>query len=382
MCLIIIPALNAWTICYTIGTQLTGIKISVYNPESLYSNATYSKMYLDQINPDIITIVPVNSREEGIQNVRRTETWASLSFDANYSNHLGKKLKGLDGLGILNFKNSFDNCTMHLESDMTELPAQKAILEELLNANQKFLWKLLFPDVEYQDSFSLQKIMSQIFQPYILPVDPPVYGSFKPDFREFTTPALVLQMIFSLATTLTTVTFVLERKEGLLERTLVAGVKIHHILMSHILFQLLIIMAQSSVMLFIIFYMFEVNLIGSIYLMFTLTFIQGFIGMSWGLLVSAACYEEQAAVILGMASLFFNFFMSGVIWPIEVMPRFLRKWCYMMPLASAIKSARSVMSRGFDLTDQIIYEGLIQGVLWITVLNLCSLAVFAFRQRQ
>ncbi len=55
-------------------------------------------------------------------------------------------------------------------------------------------------------------------------LEKPIYGDKSPTFTEFMAPGVVLSIAFLAAVALTALAFVMERKEGLLERSLVAGI--------------------------------------------------------------------------------------------------------------------------------------------------------------
>ena len=56
----------------------------------------------------------------------------------------------------------------------------------------------------------------------------------------------------------------------------------------------------------------------------TITILQGICGMAFGLLVSALCDNEQDAIQLALGSFYPNLLLSGIIWPLEGMPQYLR----------------------------------------------------------
>lgn len=55
-----------------------------------------------------------------------------------------------------------------------------------------------------------------------------------------------------------------------------------------------------------------------------LTILQGICGMAFGLVISALCDNEQDAIQLALGSFYPNMLLSGIIWPLEGMPDFLR----------------------------------------------------------
>ena len=46
----------------------------------------------------------------------------------------------------------------------------------------------------------------------------PVYGSMEPTFTEFMAPGVILSITYFMAVGLTSISFIIERKEGLLDR--------------------------------------------------------------------------------------------------------------------------------------------------------------------
>jgi hypothetical protein len=55
-----------------------------------------------------------------------------------------------------------------------------------------------------------------------------------------------------------------------------------------------------------------------------------------GFLISALCDEENSAIHLAMGSFFPDLVLSGITWPVEGMPIFLRKIAQCMPHTVAI----------------------------------------------
>ena len=69
-------------------------------------------------------------------------------------------------------------------------------------------------------------------------------------------PGVILSINFLAAVALTALSFVMERKEGLLERSLVAGVTSFQFLISHILTQFLVLLVQVTFLMFFTFLIF------------------------------------------------------------------------------------------------------------------------------
>ena len=65
-----------------------------------------------------------------------------------------------------------------------------------------------------------------------------------------------------------------------------------------------------------------------------------------GLFISTICDEETSAIHMALGSFYPDVLLSGILWPIEGMPIFLRKIVYFLPQTFAIESLRCVLSRG------------------------------------
>lgn len=145
----------------------------------------------------------------------------------------------------------------------------------------------------------------------------PVYGNKDPSFRDYIAPALVLAITYAMSVGLTALAFVQERKEGLLERSLVSGVLSIHIFFAHFIVEFVMMLLQTIIMLIFMFNVFGVNINGSIILVVLLTLVQGVCGMSFGMLISSICNDEQSAIMLTIGMFYPTLITSGIIWPTE-----------------------------------------------------------------
>lgn len=109
-----------------------------------------------------------------------------------------------------------------------------------------------------------------------------VYGDIEPKFIDYMAPGVMLTVIFTLSIGLTALMFVIEKKEGLLERTAVANVNTMELITSHIAMNFVIMIFQTIVLLGIAVLVFGVNMKGSVFLAGALIIMQGLCGMSFG----------------------------------------------------------------------------------------------------
>lgn len=72
--------------------------------------------------------------------------------------------------------------------------------------------------------------------------------------------------------------------------------------------------------------------------------------------------------------------LSGVIWPVEGMPTFLRYISQCLPLTMATTALRSMLTRGWAITEPNVYNGYISTIIWIVVFLTISLLVLRFKR--
>lgn len=72
--------------------------------------------------------------------------------------------------------------------------------------------------------------------------------------------------------------------------------------------------------------------------------------------------------------------ISGVIWPVEGMPTFLRYISQGLPLTMATTSLRSMLTRGWDISEPDVYDGFISTIIWIVVFLTISIMVLKFKR--
>lgn len=145
-------------------------------------------------------------------------------------------------------------------------------------------------------------------------------------------PGIMTTIIFSLSMGLTSLMFVLEKKEGLFERCGVAGVTTFEIMIAHVLVKLIIITVQIVILLTIATLVFNVAIRGSVIISAILLMLQGFCGMSYGLTISSFSDTEVQVLEIAIGTIFPSLLLSGIIWPIEGMAKWVRVMTNFSPL--------------------------------------------------
>ena len=86
----------------------------------------------------------------------------------------------------------------------------------------------------------------------------PVYGNNEPTFTEFMAPGVILSITFFMAVGLTSISFIIERREGLLDRSWIAGVTSLEVMLAHVVAQFVVMVIQASLVLVFMILVFKV----------------------------------------------------------------------------------------------------------------------------
>jgi len=117
----------------------------------------------------------------------------------------------------------------------------------ILNSTELFLKEIL----------SSYKIDPSIVNPPVI-IENPIYGNLSPRFLNFAAPGMMVSIIFFLAIGLTALMFVVEKKEGLLERGWIAGVTTIEVMFAHIIVKFFIQFIQITLLIIFAHFIFKV----------------------------------------------------------------------------------------------------------------------------
>lgn len=159
-------------------------------------------------------------------------------------------------------------------------------------------------------------------------------------------PGIMATIIFTLTIGMTGLMFVIEKKEGLMDRSWAAGMNAVEVLGAHISSKIIIMTVQITILILISTLVFGVKMNGSVFVAAMLLLLQGFCGMSYGLACSSIAKDETEVMQITIGSVFPVMLLSSIIWPIEGMPAWVRFITNFSPLTHSAEALRSVFSRG------------------------------------
>ncbi|EFX70380.1 ABC protein, subfamily ABCH [Daphnia pulex] len=366
------PAFQAIVFNVTLGHEPTGLKMAIVNEEinpnqgricNYSTDCSYSMLscrFLRYIKDNIVQ-VPYESMSNALEAGKNGHVWGVIHFGHNFTEEFEIRQSIGDSANIDNILRSQIGINVDSSNQQIDVFIQKWLLEAYGDFFKDFMRSCQFePEAGYIPVVFLD----------------PVYGQKDTPYTEFMAPGLIISIVYFMAVSLTAGVFVSERKQGLLDRCLVAGVKMTEILFGQLISQFFVMAGQTALVFMCMLLIFNISCQGNLALAVFITFLQGLVGMCFGLLIATICDTEISALLLSQASFLPFTVISGVCWPIEGMPFYLRNIAYAMPLTYAIESLRSIFSRGWGVEKTDVYAGILISIAWIlTLLILCLIVI-------
>lgn len=270
---------------------------------------------------DVLRIVDVATEEEGLDRVKKGKAYGLIVFSSTFTSDV--YAKGLDPTLPMNpeIRVALDKSNVTVANTIT-----KAVSDAMLKASESM----------------------GIESPLVIDAGDAVYAEGA-SFRDFFLPGNIGFIMFMLTFILTLLAFVSERTSGSLQRLHVTPLTDTELVMGYALAFSLIAIIQTAIVLVTITVIFNIMMAGNVWLAFVVIAVLSIMSLSLGILCSSlARAEAQAIQFLPLVAMP-CFLLSGIFWPIEAIPVWLRPLSYAVPPTYAVNATRSVMLRGWGL---------------------------------
>jgi ABC-2 type transport system permease protein len=208
-----------------------------------------------------------------------------------------------------------------------------------------------------------------VLHPETPPLDLRVRAWYNPDLVSaiFIVPGLVGALLLQTTITVMAVSIVREREKGTLEALIVSPIRRWELLLGKIIPNLLTAYGQMTMALLVAHYVFDVPIRGSLLLLYALSlvFMWGTLGI--GILVSASSRTVPQAMQLAFLTFLPSIYLSGLLFPIEGMPRAAQYLAHVIPLTYFLRIVRGIVLKGVGID-----------VLWPQLLPLIAFGAIVF----
>ncbi|CAL8123150.1 unnamed protein product [Orchesella dallaii] len=375
--LILLPTIQGTITLGTIGTKPHGMDVGIVNNELLNwtsgceeyifdentCDLTYlSCKYIHQIKKDdLLDVFQYNSEDEAKAGVHHGDLWGYLVFPTNYTQHT----LDLVTAGRFAENETLEGSRIHMHLDMSQYIGSFFMIKNTFDAYGEYVKQL---------AVSCQIGQNRTDMPIYF--RKPVYGTNEDGYTEFLIPGSIMNNMLTLLSVLTSIIYIVDRRQGTLSRARVAGLGTIDILVSHMLTQGSVALAQIVLWTITCYLTHGFVVLGPAWLYLLICLLTGFCGAALGILQGILCSDEIEAVIIGIFISPLLFFFGGVFWPLEGMSKFWQSVAAFLPTTLPIISLRSVIVRGLGITHPFVWPGVVVIVIWTLGLSICVIIAF------
>nr|QAA95940.1 ATP-binding cassette sub-family H member 7 [Diaphorina citri] len=305
-----------------------------------------------------VELVQFNNMAEAREAVGHGKLWGTMQFTPNFTQsflnryEMGRDTEPLD----------IYHSNVYLSLDMTDFITSFYLQGLMYDSFRQF----------YGDFLEACGNHRNVSHSPPLRFETPVFGSFTASYSEFTAPAVICLIQFFLPLLFTTSAIIQDKLRGITERNLVSGVTVLEVTLSTILVQYLMLIIQTLVVEYIQYVLYDHPFHGDPWITFLLVYLQGICGTMFGILICFITKQEQLAGFGIMAASIPIMTLSGLIWPVQAQPDYLRYFSQMLPITCSIDAVRGLTIRGYPFSHPMVYMGFVSSICWSFVLVLWS----------
>jgi ABC-2 type transport system permease protein len=193
-------------------------------------------------------------------------------------------------------------------------------------------------------------------------------------YIDFMIPGIVAMSVMQLSIFAVTGAIVSWRERGILKRLLATPIQPAVIIFSQIVSRVLITFMQAFLLIILGMLLFQLNVVGSIFLVIALIVGGGLIFLAMGFALSGLASSQNVVAALANLFVFPQMMLSGVFFPRDSFPDWLVKITNYFPLTYFSDAMRQVMVKGADV---YAIRGDIFGLLaWAVIMFVLAIVLF------
>lgn len=172
---------------------------------------------------------------------------------------------------------------------------------------------------------------------------------FNPDLKSalFIIPGLLGLVLMMTTVVMTSLSIVREKERGTVEGLLASPIRPLEMIIGKLIPYLIVAYIQFGIGLLAAWFVFEIPIRGDLFVLFIATGLFLLVGLSLGMLISTLTDSQQVAwQISFIITMLPSFLLSGFIFPIENMPRFLQGITELFPIRHYLPLIKGVLLKG------------------------------------
>jgi ABC-2 type transport system permease protein len=170
-------------------------------------------------------------------------------------------------------------------------------------------------------------------------------------YFDFIAPGMMMMTVMMSVMTGLPEAITMERQLGTLDGVMVAPVNRLSIILGKTLAQVARGLLQGVIIMLIAVTLFGVTIQGSVLLVFALLLLGVYSFVGLGITLTSIAKDQSTAVMIMMTIMFPMIFLSGIMFPVKMMPGFIQTISSFLPLTYAADAMRKVMVLGAGVTQ-------------------------------
>jgi ABC-2 type transport system permease protein len=338
------------------GVAFTGdvkdVRVIVVNNDTAAASSSLSDKIISNFDTSVLNVAYSNNESDAIGQVQNGSASAVIVFPSTFTQSVEARASGQTS--ILQ-----ENATVSILADKSNVNVANPIIAAVNNA-------------------VAQTTQEEGHQPPVA-VDSSnaIYGA-NAQFIDTFVPGIVSVAVWQITMLLTLIAFVGERTSGTLFRLLASPLKESELVAGYALAFGAIGAAQSAVLLAVGVLLFNITIVGNVFLAFGVVALLAIVAEGLGILLSSFARREAQAVQFLPFVVLPAFLLSGVFWPIQAIPKWLQRVSYLLPTTYAVEAVRSVTLRGWGIDK--IYPDVVALLIFAGVFLV--LATILLRRRE
>ena len=321
---------------------------------------SFSDKIISNLDKKVLNIEYMNNEDKAVEKVEDGKAYAVIVFPENFTQdaYMGITNSGIANSNSTQSSSSINNTQITIRGDESVINIKNAILGTVGDA--------ITETMENEGINSPIKVNTDA-----------VYGK-NADFIDFFVPGIMAFVVYLLTTLLTLLAFVGERTSGTLGRLLATPLKESEIVSGYAVAFGIIGTIQAAFLLTVAVLVFNIMIVGNVFLAFFVVALLAVVSQALGILLSSLAKREGQAVQFIPFIILPVFLLSGVFWPVEAIPTWLRPLSYLVPPTYAVDACRAVMLKGWGILK--IWPDIIALVIFAAVFLI--IAVWSLKRRK
>ncbi len=223
-----------------------------------------------------------------------------------------------------------------------------------------------------------QMTMAQTGQLPIVTVAPQEINAHDLRYIEFLLPGLIALSIMQMAVFSVAFVFTQYKEKGVLKRLLATPMKPIQFVLSNAMVRLFISVVQAAIFIVIGLLLFNVQVVGSYFLLLIAVILGAFTFLGLGFTISGLSKTTDSVPVFANIVVFPMMFLGGTFFAVENMPGWLQIIANVLPLTYFSDALREIMTKGTGLAG--LWTDFLGLIVWAVILY--TLATFTFRMQE